>query len=58
MDYSEYLGPDWEMTYEGYGTVISNHQSYVDILAHKYWRMPCHVAKEGTKKIPFVGKIT
>jgi len=25
IDYSEYLGPDWEMKFEGYGSVISNH---------------------------------
>jgi 1-acyl-sn-glycerol-3-phosphate acyltransferase len=46
------------MTFEGYGSVISNHQSFVDILAHHYIRLPCHVAKEGTKKIPIVGAIT
>lgn len=58
VDYSEYLGPDWKMTFEGYGSVISNHQSFVDILVHQHMRMPCHVAKEGTKKLPFVGPIT
>ena len=28
--YKKWLGPDWEPTYEGMGTVIMNHQSYVD----------------------------
>ena len=25
VDYSEYLGPDWKMTYEGHSCVICNH---------------------------------
>ena len=57
VDYSEYLGPDWECTFEGYGTVISNHQTWVDIPLHQYIRIPSHVAKEGTKLLPFIGTI-
>jgi len=33
MDYSKWLGPDWEMTYEGAGLQVSNHQSWMDILS-------------------------
>ena len=30
----------------------------MDILAHEAMRLPCHVAKEATKHIPIIGKIT
>jgi len=29
----------------------------MDILVHMYVRIPSHVAKEGTKKLPFVGTV-
>jgi hypothetical protein len=30
-DYSEYLGPDWKPYYENAGSIVSNHQSFLDI---------------------------
>lgn len=36
VDYSEYLGPDWQPSYENPGTVISNHQCFMDIIVHMY----------------------
>ena len=32
-DYKKYLGPDWKPTYEGSGTIVSNHNLFLDIYA-------------------------
>lgn len=29
VDYSKYLGPNWEKTYKGESTVINNHSSWM-----------------------------
>ena len=34
VDYSKYLGEDWEMTYENPGSVVSNHQCFMDVCCH------------------------
>jgi len=37
IDYKKYLGPDWKPDPKGFaGTIISNHQSWVDIIVHMY----------------------
>jgi 1-acyl-sn-glycerol-3-phosphate acyltransferase len=33
MDYSKWLGPDQEYSFEGAGLQVANHQSWMDILA-------------------------
>lgn len=56
IDYRKYLGPNWKPNKNLKPTaVISNHQTWFDILVHMYFQMPSHVAKEGTKNIPAVG---
>jgi hypothetical protein len=35
-DYSKYLGPDWKPTSDLPGCIVSNHQSWVDIILHMY----------------------
>jgi hypothetical protein len=55
IDYKKYLGPDWKPTNKKPTAIISNHQSWYDILVHMYHQMPSHVAKEATKNIPLVG---
>lgn len=56
IDYKKYLGPDWVPTDQPPSTIISNHQSFYDILVHMFFQMPSHVASSGTKNIPCVGK--
>ena len=34
IDYSYYLGPDWEPTYEGESTLVNNHSSWFVISSH------------------------
>ena len=54
-DYSKYLGPNWKRSYDNPGTIISNHQSFLDIICHMYRQPPSHVSKAAVRKIPFVG---
>lgn len=56
-NYSKYLGPDWKLTYDKPGTIISNHQCWLDIMIHMYRQPPCHVSKASVKKVPFIGHI-
>lgn len=55
--YKKYLGDDWEPSYERPGSIVSNHQCWLDIMMHMYRQPPSHVAKAAVKKIPFVGFI-
>ena len=57
IDYKKYLGEDWKPTYERPGTIVSNHQCWLDIMMHMYRQPPSHVSKASVKKIPFVGYI-
>jgi 1-acyl-sn-glycerol-3-phosphate acyltransferase len=57
-DYEEYLGPGWDkngVDYDKCGSVVANHQSWIDIMVHMYRQLPSHVAKAATTKIPVVG---
>ena len=36
VDYKKYLGEDWKKTYENPGTIVSNHQCWLDIMMHMY----------------------
>ena len=55
VDYKKYLGPDWKPSKKPPTAIISNHQSWTDIMFNMYFQSPSHVAKEATKRIPFVG---
>ena len=35
-DYRQYLGPDWKITHTCPGTIVSNHQCFMDIIIHMY----------------------
>jgi hypothetical protein len=37
LDYKEYLGPEWKADKNKLpGSIITNHQSWIDIIAHMY----------------------
>ena len=58
VNYEEYLGEGWDnngVDYDKCGSIVANHQSWIDILVHMYRQLPSHVAKAATTKIPFVG---
>ena len=57
ISYQKYLGPDWEAEYERPGSIVSNHQCWLDIMMHMYRQPPSHVSKAAVKKVPFVGHI-
>jgi hypothetical protein len=57
VDYNEYLGDEWELTYDSPGCIVSNHSGWMDIVVHMTRQPPCHVAKEATLKIPGVGRV-
>ena len=61
VDYSKYLGPEWKkdkITYGKAGSVVANHQSWIDIMVHMYRQIPSHTAKAATLKIPFIGLLS
>ena len=58
VDYKEYLGPDSEIVWDGQGSVISNHTSFMDIMVHTRVRIPAHICKKATLQIPWVGSGT
>lgn len=35
-NYSKYLGPDWKPSKKLPSTIVSNHQSWLDIMVHMY----------------------
>lgn len=58
VDYSEYLGPDWKLTYDNHCSMIFNHVSWWDIPLIMSFANSSFVAKEGTKDLIFVGTIS
>ena len=46
VDYKKWLGPDWKPTFEGAGIQVSNHQSWIDIMALLYLQCPSFVSSE------------
>lgn len=57
-DYKKYLGPDWKADKNKKpGTIITNHQSWLDIMAHMYRQPPSHVSKDSVRRVPFIGHI-
>ena len=57
VDYSEYLGPDWTASFENPGSIVANHQCFLDVILQMMRQEPSHVSKEGVKKIPWIGPI-
>ena len=58
VDYSKYLGPDWKEDVNAKpGSVVCNHQSWVDIKMNMYRQAPSHIAKMDTLKIPIIGSL-
>lgn len=58
VDYSQYLGPDWEKKYNGASTLVSNHSHYFDIILKLAYLEPASfIAKRGVKDYFFVGEL-
>ena len=57
VDYKKYLGEDWKASYDNPGSIVSNHQAWLDIMMHMNRQPPSHVAKASIKKVPFIGYI-
>lgn len=55
VDYKEYLGPDSEIRWTGPGSIITTHNSFVDIFVHTRYRIPAHICKKATLAIPWIG---
>jgi len=55
-DYSRFLGPDWRPTWEGAGTIVSNHCSFLDIGSLEYAFFTSFVSKKEVKNWPLIGK--
>ena len=53
--YKKYLGPDWKPTYEGAGSVVHNHPSWIDIPVLMTRYMPHYVSKASVAKVPLIG---
>lgn len=56
-DYKKWLGPDWKPQWEGSGTLVFNHVSWMDILAALCTFYPSFVSKKSVQTFPFVGTI-
>ena len=56
-DYRKWLGPDWKPKWEGSGTIVMNHISWLDIWISKVLFYPAAVAKAAVKKYPFLGTL-
>ena len=59
VDYSKWLGPDWEPSYDGASILISNHTGFNEILnTFLFIRpMPGFIAKHGVKQVPSIGPL-
>jgi len=57
VDYSKYLGKDWKPTYEGHGIQISNHVSWIDILALMALYPCSFLSKDSVANYPWIGTI-
>jgi 1-acyl-sn-glycerol-3-phosphate acyltransferase len=55
LDYKKYLGPDWKRSFENPGSVIGNHQCFMDVVVHMLRQPPGHVAKGSVLNMPFIG---
>ena len=55
VDYSNFLGPDWEPEWTGASTIVSNHNSFNDVMFFIWKYQPCLTLAASIKKLPFVG---
>jgi hypothetical protein len=44
-DYKRFLGPDWKPRFEGAGISVSNHMSWIDVIAFTYLVNPGYLSK-------------
>lgn len=45
IDYKEYLGPDWKAEWEGTGTYVGNHISFLDVMCMTWYTYPSMIAR-------------
>ena len=57
VDYSKYLGPDWKPTYGKSGIQVSNHTSWMDIVACMWTNTPSFLSKSEISKIPVIAQV-
>ena len=57
VDYTPYLGPEWEPEFSGASTLISNHTSWMDSLAAIIFYFPAFAARSTGKTMPLVGNL-
>jgi 1-acyl-sn-glycerol-3-phosphate acyltransferase len=55
--YTKYLGKDYEITYDKYSAIISNHVSWAEILYYLNSLTPGFISKETAKNFPMIGVI-
>jgi 1-acyl-sn-glycerol-3-phosphate acyltransferase len=58
VDYSPWLGPDWEPSFEKKKapTLVGNHTSWIDVHYALHMFLPSFVARARTKNMRFIGK--
>jgi hypothetical protein len=56
VDWSKYLGAEWKPSYKNPGTIISNHQAWIDIAVHTFISFISFSPKSGIKKWPLTGE--
>ena len=54
-NYSKWLGPDWKPEWEGAGTIVSNHISWMDILVFLSEYCPSFISKMDVKNYYMIG---
>ena len=57
VDYSQFLGPDWEPEWEGASTLISKHISWIDIIVAFYLYYPMFTATARIRDMLWLGNI-
>lgn len=56
-DYTKWLGPDWQPSWENPSTIVSNHVSWMDILVALIFFCPSFLSKKSVRQYPGVGRI-
>jgi len=56
-DYTKWLGPEWKPEWTGAGTIVSNHVSWMDIVASTAYFNVSFVGKKSVRNVPGLGKI-
>ena len=57
VDYSEFLGPEWEPKYSGAASIIPNHVTFFDPAFITFQYFPCLTSRAGFGTMPLVGSI-